>query len=262
MAKNKRYYWLKLKEDFFNDDAIEWLEDRKNGKEYCLFYLKLCLKSIRTDGILIRNVGKLLIPYDIEKLAEMTKTDIDTAVVAMELLKKIGLVEIMDDGSLYMSQLQSMVGSESESAARMRKLRAKQDELSLCDKNVTTEKEIEKDKDTDIEKEIESESTNEPVELFDLERAWNDTLKVYPKKTAIFSAKTTWMNKLLEVIEPNRKDVATLIWKATKAYVADYVEKNPDDTAFRYIPKFGEWLKEDCDYWISIIENQERSNAS
>ena len=56
MAENKRYYWLKLKEDFFEEDAVEWLEDQENGKEYCLFYLKLCLKFIRTDGVLIRNV--------------------------------------------------------------------------------------------------------------------------------------------------------------------------------------------------------------
>ena len=61
MAENKRYYWLKLKEDFFSDDAIEWLEEQ--GKEYCLFYLKLCLKSIRTNGILILNVCKMFISY-------------------------------------------------------------------------------------------------------------------------------------------------------------------------------------------------------
>ena len=152
MAENKRYYWLKLKEDFFSDDAIEWLEEQ--GKEYCLFYLKLCLKSIRTNGILIRNVGKMLIPYDVEKLAEITKTNTDTVIVAMELLKKIGLVEILDNGALYLSQLETMVGSESGSAARMRKMREKNKVLSLCDKNVTTEKEIEKEKELDKDKEL------------------------------------------------------------------------------------------------------------
>ena len=66
---DKRYYWLKLKEDFFQDEAIEWLEEQENGKEYCLFYLKLCLKSLKDDGKLIRTVGNLLIPYSTEKLA-------------------------------------------------------------------------------------------------------------------------------------------------------------------------------------------------
>ena len=179
MAENKRYYWLKLKEDFFEEDAVEWLEDQENGKEYCLFYLKLCLKSIRTDGVLIRNVGKLLIPYDAKKLAEMTRTDIDTVIVAMELLKKIGLVEVMDDGALYMSQLETMVGSESGSAARMRKMRAKKSEKSLCDKNVTTEK------DKELDKEKENTKASELVSDFNVEEAWEFTIKEYPKKTSL-----------------------------------------------------------------------------
>ena len=64
---SKKYYWLKLKEDFFEQDAIDWLEEQEKGKEYCLFYLKLCLKSLRTNGILIRTVGQLLVPYDAKK---------------------------------------------------------------------------------------------------------------------------------------------------------------------------------------------------
>ena len=44
MAKGHKYYWLKLKEDFFEDDVINWIEVQPNGKDYCLFYLKLCLK--------------------------------------------------------------------------------------------------------------------------------------------------------------------------------------------------------------------------
>ena len=81
---SKKYYWLKLKEDFFEQDAIDWLEEQEKGKEYCLFYLKLCLKSLRTNGILIRTVGQLLVPYDAKKLAEITNTDFDTAVVVLK----------------------------------------------------------------------------------------------------------------------------------------------------------------------------------
>lgn len=95
---DKKYYWLKLKEDFFEEDTLAWLEEQTNGKEYCLFYLKLCLKSLKTNGILIRNVGQILIPYDVKKLGEITKTDIDTVTVAMELFKKIGLIQILDNG--------------------------------------------------------------------------------------------------------------------------------------------------------------------
>nr|DAK62169.1 MAG TPA: Replication initiation and membrane attachment [Caudoviricetes sp.] len=256
MAENKRYYWLKLKEDFFEEDAVEWLEEQ--GKEYCLFYLKLCLKSIRTDGILIRNVGKLLIPYDAKKLAEVTRTDIDTVIVAMELLKKIGLVEVMDDGALYMSQLETMVGSESGSAARMRKMRAKNKDMSLCDKKVTAEKDIEKDTDIEREKENTKESSllPDPGEMFDFEEAFNKTFEIYPKKKSYSKAKKAWLDKLLGVVDENRADIARLIYGATAAYLHDYKSKNPDDTEFRYLPQYTDWLINDCDYWLGVVEKR------
>lgn len=256
MAENKRYYWLKLKEDFFSDDAIEWLEEQ--GKEYCLFYLKLCLKSIRTNGILIRNVGKMLIPYDVEKLAEITKKNTDTVIVAMELMKKIGLVEILDNGALYLSQLETMVGSESGSAARMRKMREKNKVLSLCDKNVTTEKEIEKEKELDKDKEIEKENSlsSNSGGMFDFEEAFNKTFEIYPKKKSYTKAKDVWLDKLIGVVEENRADVARLIYGATSAYLRDYKSKNPDDTEFRYLPQYADWLINDCDYWLGVVEKR------
>ena len=148
---DKKYYWLKLKEDFFEEDTLAWLEEQTNGKEYCLFYLKLCLKSLKTNGILIRNVGQILIPYDVKKLGEITKTDIDTVTVAMELFKKIGLIQILDNGEIYITQLEQMVGSETKWAKYKKKERElkKLDNVQLLSnvnpKNVHTEIEIEKD---------------------------------------------------------------------------------------------------------------------
>lgn len=120
----KKYYWMKLREDFFDDDAIEWLEEQPKGKEYALFYLKLCLKSLKTNGLLIRTVGTILVPYDTRKLADLTKTDYDTAIVAMELLKNIGLVEIMETGEICLPRMEEMIGSETDKAVIMRKIRA------------------------------------------------------------------------------------------------------------------------------------------
>lgn len=127
---SQRFYWLKLKEDFFDDEAIEWLEEQENGSMYALFYLKLCLKALKNDGMLIRHVGTMLIPYDAAKLAEITRTNKDTVIVALELMKKIGLVEIRDDGAIYMAKLGEMVGSETKAAARMRKMREERKKLA------------------------------------------------------------------------------------------------------------------------------------
>lgn len=120
---SKRYFWLKLKDDFFDDEAIDWLEEQKNGKEYVLFYLKLCLKSLHNEGVLIRSVGNILVPYDAEKLGQITKTNKDTVVVALELLQRIGLVEIQENGAFFLTKLNAMIGSETNAAERKRRYR-------------------------------------------------------------------------------------------------------------------------------------------
>ena len=122
--KVKRYYWLKLKEDFFDEDTMGWLEEQDNGKEYCLFYLKLCLKSLKSDGVLVRKVGDMLIPYDIAKIAEITKTQVDIANGALNLLKQIGYIQVLDSGGLFLTQIEYMTGSETDAAERQRKSRA------------------------------------------------------------------------------------------------------------------------------------------
>lgn len=156
---NAKFYWLQLKEDFFEDDAIQWLEEQKpNGRDYAYFYLKLCLKSLKSNGVLIRKVGKILMPYDNEKLAELTKMDFDTVTVAMELLKKIGLVQILENGEIYIEQLQSLIGSKSIGAFKKQQQRLLGGQMSAdcppkididieIDKEIEKEKEIDKDKD-------------------------------------------------------------------------------------------------------------------
>lgn len=172
VKKAKRYYWLKLKEDFFEDDTIEWIEEQEGGKDYCLFYLKLCLKSLKNDGVLIRTVGENLIPYDVKALSKLTNTDPDTVRVALEIFQKIGLIKRLDTGEIYMQQIDEMIGSETEKAELMRKKRARESlksgdcsevvtMLPNCYQNVTQSKskslekdlELDKEKDLDIEKE-------------------------------------------------------------------------------------------------------------
>ena len=155
---NKRYYWLKLKEDFFEEDTIAWIEEQPNGKEYSLFYLKLCLKSLKTNGLLVRNVGEILIPYDSKTLAKITNTDIDTVMVSMELFKKIGLIQVLDNGEIFLTQLENMVGSETKWAENKRNQRKKLSNISSEDKvhlmSSECPREKEKEKEIDLEKEL------------------------------------------------------------------------------------------------------------
>lgn len=113
-----------------------------------------------------------------------------------------------------------------------------------------------------VEKNRVVESRQEPVTAFNAEQAWIDTFALYPKKSSAVMAKQVWMDKLLGVIESNRKDVAMLIYHATKMYLDDYNKNNPDDENHKYIPKYSDWLVNDCDYWISEVEKKQRGDDS
>lgn len=145
---NKRYYWLKLPQDFFQSETMRWLEEQPNGIYYSNFYLKLCLMSINDNGMLIRRVGEMYIPYDVKRLSELTNINQDTIMVAIQLLQKVGLLEILDNGAFYLNQVKNMVGSETESTRRSRKSREnkklelagntrKKQPALQCNKNVT-----------------------------------------------------------------------------------------------------------------------------
>ena len=152
---DKKYYWIKLKEDFFEEDVISWIEEQEKGVYYSNFYLKLCLKAMNSEGRLIRKVGEMLIPYDVKTLSKITGVDQDTVIVAMELLKRTGLIEILENGEIYLTQLKNMIGSESKWAEKKRLQRAKgqsEDNVPLLSGQCPTEKEKEKAKDKDKDK--------------------------------------------------------------------------------------------------------------
>ena len=118
------------------------------------------------------------------------------------------------------------------------------------------------DTESRVEKNRVGESRQEPVTAFNVEQAWIDTFALYPKKSSAVMAKQVWMDKLIPVIESNRKDVAMLIYQATKMYLDDYDKNNPDDENHRYIPKYSDWLVNDCDYWNSEVEKSQRGDDS
>ena len=193
MAKynNTKFYWLQLKEDFFEDDAIQWLEEQEpNGRDYAYFYLKLCLKSLKSNGVLIRKVGNILIPYDNKKLAELTKMDFDTVTVAMELLKKIGLVKILENGEIYIEQLQNLIGSKSIGAFKKQQQRLIGGQgVDKCPPKIEIDIDIEKELDIEIEIEEEinntdlhtsstTKSNDEEILKTEFDKLW----KLYPKK--------------------------------------------------------------------------------
>ncbi len=151
--KDRKYYWLQLKEDFFDEDAISWIEEQENGEKYSLFYLKLCLKSLKSKGILIRQVGNMLVPYDRKKLAEVTRTNIDTVTIAMRLLEQIGLIKILENGEIYLTQVQNLIGAKSIGAFKkeQQRLLAEKKKLDNCPPSCPPEIDIEKELNIEID---------------------------------------------------------------------------------------------------------------
>src|SRR5690554_568781 len=165
---NKRFYWLKLPDDFFDRNDIKIIESQKNGEKYVLFYLKLLTAAIEHTGKLRFNES---IPFTEEMLATITNTDIDVVRSSIKLFKNLDLIEIDGEQTIHMIEVPKMLGSETASTIRSRKSRAKKKKLS----NVQEQKALqcntyatncngELDIELDIEKDIEREYTDIDVE--------------------------------------------------------------------------------------------------
>lgn len=125
MATGKRYYWIKLKESFMTSDTVDFLMSQKDGANYVVLYQMLCLKTINTGGRLARQIGEIIIPYDVEKIQRDCKWfTADTIRVALELFAKFGLVYQDEDGTLVMADHNGLVGSETDYAVKNRRIRA------------------------------------------------------------------------------------------------------------------------------------------
>ena len=120
MSDNKKYYYLKLKEDFFDSEEMKVLESMKNGIEYQNVYLKMCLLSLKSDGALL---FKNMLPYSLEMLSSVLRINIDTVKSAIETFQKIGLITITDTETIYMTDIQTLVGQSSTEAERIKRYR-------------------------------------------------------------------------------------------------------------------------------------------
>ena len=161
MSDNKKYYYLRLKDNFFDGDELKILESMKDGYLYSNILLKLYLRSLKNDGKLVVNDR---IPYNAEMLASVTGHQIGTVKQALSIFKDLGLIDVLENGAIYMLDIQNFIGKGSSEADRKREYRQR---IEIDRTNVQTnirqisdknppEIEIELEKDIEIEKEIHS----------------------------------------------------------------------------------------------------------
>lgn len=174
----KKYYWLKLDRNFFKRHDIRIVETMPNGKEYVLFYMKLLVESIDHEGQLRFSE---MIPYNDSMLATITNTNVDIVKSAIQVFSQLGLMELWDDKTIYLSDTQKMLGAETEWAKKKRAWRKKQEENNLIEskdikgtskdivrQELEKEKEIELELDIEKEKEVKKSSRFTPPTLNEL----------------------------------------------------------------------------------------------
>lgn len=153
----KRYYWLKLKEDFFEQRVIKKLRKIAGGDTYTIIYLKLQLLAMKNDGKLVfENVED---DFASEMALELDE-DIENVKVTLMYLEKNNLIETISDEEYFLPEVLSVTGSETASAIRVREHREKKKALQ-CNNNVITKKQdvIEVKQECSVEKEKEKEIT-------------------------------------------------------------------------------------------------------
>ena len=171
MSDNRKYYYLKLKESYFDDDAIVLLESMQDGMLYSNILLKLYLKSLKYGGTLQLDEN---IPYTAQMIATITRQQVGTVERALQIFMKLGLVEPLDNGALYMSNIELFIGQSSTEGERKRRARMKISEQKRLSGQVSEAKadicppeiEIKKEIDIEIEKEREGKQGQAPARSY------------------------------------------------------------------------------------------------
>lgn len=165
-TKAKRYFWLKMKEDFFSQKEIKLLRRIAGGDTYTIIYQKMLLKSLRESGkLFFEAIGDDFA----EELALDIDEDTENVQVTLNFLQSKGLLEIIDEDTFFLNRVPEMVGSESFSTERVRRHRKKkildgEEQKRLhCNTNETdtkhdvTKSKSREEQELDLEKEIDIE---------------------------------------------------------------------------------------------------------
>ena len=184
MSDNKKYYYLRLKDNFFDSDELKILESMKDGYLYSNILLKLYLRSLKNDGKLVVNDR---IPYNAEMLASVTGHQVGTIKQALSIFKDLGLIDVLENGAIYMLDIQNFIGRGSSEADRKREYRQRiendrtnvQTKVQQISEKSPPEIEKELEKDIEIEKEIHSSAKSTTTKRKRFEKPTLSEIKAY-----------------------------------------------------------------------------------
>jgi len=254
MSDNKKYYYLKIKDNFFDTDEIKILESMENGYIYSNILLKMNLKSAKYNGRLMFNDR---IPYNPKMISTITGQNIDHVEKAIKVFIEMGMIEVLDNGAIYMLDIQNFVGQSSTEADRIRAYRGKiesekqltngdkpQDVVQMYDKRTP---ELELELELKLKKEPQS---VKPDYIFLFNSFWEN----YPKKIGKKECKA----KYIDMIKKNDIYLHVMIIDALQDQI-NWRKRAESESAF--VPAWKDpirWLRHEC--WNDELGEIEHKN--
>ncbi|WP_405379195.1 phage replisome organizer N-terminal domain-containing protein [Phascolarctobacterium sp.] len=253
MSDNQKYYYMRLKESFFDDDAVKILEAMPDGYLYSNILLKLYLKSLKFNGRLMYNER---IPYNAGVLATLTNHSVGVVEKALKTFEDLGLIEVLDNGAIYMLDIQNYIGKSSTEADRKREYRNQiEEEKQLLLGQMSGQMSDKIPPEIEIKKEKEIETETESRERIDYQRVaalYNDTCVSFPRLKSLSDTRKKAIKARLKTY--TYEDFKTLF---TKAEASDFLKgKNGRDWQANF-----DWLIKDANM-AKVLEGNYDNKAS
>lgn len=260
MADNLKYYYMRLKENFFDSNEMVLLESMQDGYLYSNILLKLYLGSLRDNGRLMFNER---IPYSAQMIATITRHDVHIVEKALVTFKEMGLIEILDTGAIYMMDIQQYIGKSSTEADRKRDYRQRiyNEKMGLGQMSGQTSDKSTPEIEIELEKEIYNTiAQNVPTEPLTrvtvskkaLLKEFDELWKLYPNKKSKSKAMKLY-------IKARTRKYDSVSFEQVKNGIVSYVEyitKTKMD--MQYVKHGSTWFYQECwndDYTISNNQN-------
>lgn len=190
---NKKYYYLKLKENFYDSEEMIVLQNMQDGYLFSDILMKLYLRSLKNNGKLM---FKDMIPYTPTAMAQVVRHQVGTVERGLKIFKELGLIEILDNGAIYLLDIQNFIGKSSTEADRQRGYYEKimHDKKKLCKKSckkpykkptpeIELEIELKKEIDLEIEKDNKQIVAKKPATLLPQQEVYNYFSEKYKNLT-------------------------------------------------------------------------------
>lgn len=271
---NKKFFWIKLKQDFFNDPYIKLLRRMAGGDTYTIIYLEMLVKSASTNGMIYFQGAGRDIAEELSLILDENVEDVRALLAYLEAKKLITHPEIKEDMFLVASA--DLTGSETDSAMRMRKFRERQTlhsngKTSLSYAGVTDrydKEEEELDKELDIEQEVdrELEAEKEPIKILPATSERNQLAQTIDKTGFSLVLSPNQIENLYAYFEDDGLEIGVVIMALEEASDLGkrnykYVRAILENKLKNGINTVGKWQAEKRDYNERKSNNQVPKNS-